>query len=79
MTIVAVDTSPKDIGKRYERSRKGDGRMSKAVAKEVVRLECSDCESNVYTCDGCFDYFRSGSPIECKDGKHYCSGCGGGR
>ena len=58
--------------------------MRKKATVEIVEpapLSCSECEENIYTCDGCKDYFAPNDEIYCDEGKgymkskHYCKSC----
>ena len=52
--------------------------VTTAIANQKTILVCSDCESVIYTCDGCNEYFKPNDTIHCKDNDHYCYCCGKG-
>ena len=52
-----------------------------AKVKEIKDLACDDCNSIIYTCDGCKNYFHKDDDVICQESdteqKHYCKDCGG--
>lgn len=49
--------------------------MKKAFAESSSELECSNCGNDIYTCDGCDDYFDDTEEIYCDEEFHYHPNC----
>ena len=56
------------------------------VEKEIMKnstifkreiLYCEWCDSEVYTCSDCGEYFKENDQVFCSDGKHVCFDCVG--
>lgn len=45
-----------------------------AKVEEKTILECNNCKEEVYTCDGCKEYFKDGDDIFCGE-QHLCNAC----
>ena len=49
--------------------------MTETVAINQTILKCSECGCEIYTCDGCKNYFRHGDIIHCTNDNHLCESC----
>jgi len=50
--------------------------MIKTSVDRSETLECGECHSHIYTCDGCKEYFTPEMDCYCgENGKHYCENC----
>ena len=48
---------------------------TKAVVPDNPELQCFECDSVVYSCDDCQEYFEPEQEIYCIDSSHVCCDC----
>jgi len=52
--------------------------MIKTSCEQSSYLICDNCGEDIYTCDGCKNYFIPGGTVFCNEQeKHYCESCEG--